>query len=90
MLTWGAKYPDEVLHYQIDWADALATGDSVASADAPQPEGITLSAVGTVGTLTTVTIAGGSAGMRAIVQLTAVTTLGETLGEDVAIAINTR
>ena len=92
MLSWSAKFPDEVLHYAHDWTPALATGDSIASATAVAVGSVGLAAAvtGTVANVTTITLSGGTAPAIAIIQFSAVTASGELLGEDVSCAITPR
>ncbi|KQW79699.1 phage fiber-tail adaptor protein [Brevundimonas sp. Root1279] len=87
ILSWPAKFGDEVLDYEIDWTAAL-DGDTVTTVTASPVGGIVIDEEDTVGALTTLRISGG--GTRATttrVNLLADTAAGRKIGAQVKLPI---
>ncbi len=61
--TWPIKDTDEVLDYQILWADRLGTGgDTIDTSVWEVPDGITKDSDSNTGTTTTIWLSGGETG----------------------------
>lgn len=84
MLSWPVKDPNEVLDYQIDWADdeepRLVTGETLTSSTFSVVEGtVVINSQSYVVTgLTTVWLSGGTAGERCTILNRVTTSAGRT------------
>jgi hypothetical protein len=91
MLVWPAKDPDEVVDYQLDWADRLA-GDTIGTASFTVSSGdVTLSDPDhDSGSLSQVTVSAGTGGTKAKVLCQIVTNAGQTLQQTATLLIRAR
>lgn len=63
VLTWDSKDPDEVLDYQVNWADRLAEGDTLESSSWIAPDGaLVVVSDSFTTTTTTIWLSGGELG----------------------------
>ena len=78
------KQPSETKEYAIDFANLLATGDSLAAVTSVTgtPSGLTITGESIVGTTVAFTVAGGADGVTYTIEVIATTTNGETLEGD--------
>lgn len=97
MLTWPSKDPDEVLDYQLDWADQergprLETGETLLTSTYTVPEGdVVIDSSSFVASgLTTVWLSGGTAGTPCIILNRVTTSEGRTYDQSVRLRIRTR
>ncbi len=77
MSEWYLKDPNEVLDYQIDWADFLAA-DTIVTSSWSAESGITVDGSSNTTTTATVILSGGTAGNRYVVTNRIVTAGGRT------------
>lgn len=94
MLTWPTKDPDEVLDYQIGWADAatgprLVTGETLLTSVFSIPTGAVVinSSAFTAQGLATVWLSGGTAGEMCIILNRVTTSSGRTYDKSVRLRI---
>jgi len=94
MNEWSGKFPDEVMHYELDWAPAIPDGDAIdtqsVTAEGAGSEGLTAEVIGTVGTVTRIRLSGGTGNTAGRVRFAATTLSGETLGENIRVNILAR
>ena len=92
-LFWPAKHPDEILDYQVNWADALGT-DTISGAVALTIAGTgapTINSSSTASGITTLWLSGGTVNdIPPIVKLVANTAGGRKLAAFVDIPISAR
>jgi len=94
-LSWPTKDPSDVLDYEFDIAAALIgnEGDSIAAVNVlvtPNGTGdLTLNSVAADGSLVVLWFAAGHAGTVYIVQITATTTIGRTVGRAMLLPVQT-
>lgn len=93
MLTWPPKDPNEVLDYQLDWADPddprLETGETLSSSVWSVAEGdVSIDSDSYVGTgLSTVWLSAGTAGTKCILLNRVTTSGGRTYDQSVVLRI---
>lgn len=93
MLSWPSKDPDEVLDYQLNWADPedprLETGETLTSSSWTVAEGdVAIQSDSYVSSgLTTVWLTGGSDGVKCELLNRVVTSAGRTYDETVVLRI---
>jgi hypothetical protein len=85
-LQWPNKDPDEVLDYQIDWADRL-DGDTISTSTWVIPSGITQGAASKTDTTVTTWLSGGTLGASYTLLNRVVTAAGRTMDQSVRIRI---
>lgn len=91
MIDWPSKDPGEAMHYGIDFVDRVSPGVVLNSATwTISPAGLTKSAEIVSGTLAQLTLAGGALGDRYLVNVSAVTSDGQTLEETALLEIRGR
>jgi hypothetical protein len=96
VLTWPAKDPNEVLDYQIDWADddypRLEDDETLVTSDFSVVEGdVEIDTETFVATgLTTVWLSGGTSGTRCIILNRIVTSAGRTYDQSVKLRIRNK
>lgn len=96
MKSWPAKDPNEVLDYQINWADAddprLVTGETLSSSTFLVVEGDVVIDSQTYASsgLTTVWLSGGTAGTRCLILNRVTTSAGRTYDQTVVLRIRTK
>lgn len=88
-LTWPFKDPDEVLDYQINWADRL-DGDTIASSSWILPDGITKDSDSNADTTTTVWLSGGVLGSSLLITNRIQTAGGRTMDQSVKLKIKSK
>ena len=90
-LSWDRiKDPDEVLDYQINWADDLALADTIATSTWTSPAGITQGADEFSDTVTTVWLSGGTDGNDYTVVNRITTDGGRTMERSVILSVRSR
>lgn len=93
MLSWPSKDPNEVLDYQIDWADTtsprLVTGETLTASTYTVPTGDVVIASNsfTAAGVTTVWLSGGTDGTLCMVLNRVVTSAGRTYDKTVRLRI---
>lgn len=89
---WGAKDPDEKIEYAIDFAPALAAGDSLATITYSfvDQAGLVMSNERVDGTFARVRLAAGTAGENGKLRCLAVTAGGEELEEVVRVKVRNK
>ena len=96
MLSWPKKDPDEVLDYQLDWADAddprLETGETLSASTWTVVEGdVVIDSSSYVATgLSTVWLSGGTAGTRCVLLNRVTTSGGRTYDQSVILRIRNK
>ena len=91
MNRWVDKDPDEVASYAVEWVDALATAETIASATwSASPSGLTFSAQAESGTRASVKVSGGTAGTDYKVLCRVTTSGGQTLDQSVLLRVRTK
>lgn len=93
MLSWPTKDPNEVLDYQLNWANAddprLETGETITSSTFSVEEGdVVIDSSSYVASgLTTVWLSGGTAGIRCTILNRIITSGGRTYDQSVRLRI---
>lgn len=88
MIRWTAKDPADETIYEMDFADAIAAGDGLASSVwAVAPTGPTLTGQSPVGDVAKVKIAGGTAGVNYVVTCTATLTSAQIIQKNVLLPV---
>jgi hypothetical protein len=90
MLNWPPKDPDEILDYQIDWADRLGVGDTIQTSTWTVPAGITGSLQSAAAQNVTIWLSGGTVGKTYQIHNRIISTGGRTMDQTVGIAIRTK
>lgn len=95
MLTWPAKDPDEVLDYEVDWADPddprLETGETILTSTFTVVEGsVVIDSQSTLGGLAKVWLSGGVNGERCIILNRVTTSAGRTWDQSMRLRIRTK
>lgn len=82
-IEWGDKDPDEVIKYAVDFAEALAEGDTLATVvySFIDQAGLTKANEAISGTLARVTLSAGTHGLNGKLRCFVTTTGGEQLEE---------
>jgi hypothetical protein len=89
-LSWEcSKDPDEVLDYQIEWADWL-DGDTISTSTWTVPAGITKSNEAKSDTAAQVWLSGGTAGETYAVHNRITTAFGRTAERTISLAVGDR
>lgn len=89
MLKWDDKDPNEVLDYQIDWADRLGS-DTIATSTWTIPSGLTAGATSNTTTTATTWLSGGTEDDDYEVQNRITTTGGRTMDQTVKLRVRTK
>lgn len=98
MITTPSKLPVEVWNVGIDFGAQLATGETISSAGvcaqaatalttSVTNNGMTAAYQSISGSIVTVQLSGGTSGQRALFEVGAVTSTGETLAETVQVPL---
>jgi hypothetical protein len=95
MINWPAKDPDEVLDYQLDWADderpRLEAGETITSSAWSVVSGtVVIDDDDSVGGVTTVWLSGGEAGEACVILNRVTTSEGRTYDQSCRLRIRTR
>jgi len=88
-LYWPDKDPDEVLDYQLDWADRL-DGDTIATVTWAVPSPLIKGAESATSTVATVWLSGGTADTIYSIGCRITTAAGRTLDQTVKIRVRQR
>lgn len=96
MLDWPAKDPDEVLDYELDWADPdngprLVTNEQLLTSVWTVPVGdvVINSSSFTAGGLSTVWLSAGTDGTACVLNNRVTTSMGRTYDQEVKLRIRT-
>lgn len=85
-MSYVPQAPGETLDHNVDWADRLASGDTISSASwAIDPAGPTVVDKGEVGAVVSCTVSGLVRGQIYSLTCTMISTLGETGQKSIAI-----
>lgn len=88
VLTWPNKDPNEVLDYEVRWADRLESGETITTSTFTVAEGDVVKDSQTIsGTTTKVWLSGGTNGTPCVVLNRIVTSAGRTYDQSVRIRI---
>lgn len=96
MLTWPVKDPNEVLDYELDWADAdnprLVTGETLVTSTWSVVEGTVAidSSSFAVSGLSTVWLSGGADGEACILLNRVTTSAGRTYDQSLKLRVRTK
>lgn len=97
MITWPSKDPDEVLDYELDWADEttgprLVTGETLLTSDFSVVEGdvVINSELFTADGITTVWLSGGTVGTLCKILNRVTTSGGRTYDQTARLRIRTK
>lgn len=85
-LEWPFKDPDEVLDYQLDWAERLDS-DTITTSTWIVPDGITKNSDGKSNTATTIWLSGGESNSSYLITNRIVTAGGRTMDQSVRLKI---
>jgi hypothetical protein len=85
-LKWPVKDPDEVLDYQVDWTEKLAT-DTIATSTWIVPAGLTKDSDSNTPTKTTIWLSGGTPGEQYGITNRITTTGGRTIEQWLTIRV---
>ena len=88
-LTWPYKDPDEVLDYQIDWSERLAS-DTIVTSTWMVPSGITKNSDSNNGSVSTIWLSGGTLGASLELTNRIVTSGGRTMDQTVKLKIRAK
>lgn len=92
-LIWPYKDPDEVLDYEIDWADRL-DGDTIDTAtfslESGSDAGLTLDNESNTTTTATVWLSGGTVCLEGLINCRVVTAAGRTMDQSVRLKIKAK
>lgn len=78
-IIWVDKDPDEIKDYEHDWANRLATGETITTVTWTLSNGLTSVNATNTDTTTTIMLGDGDLGSTALVRCTIVTNQGRTL-----------
>jgi hypothetical protein len=89
MKTWASKDPDEILDYQIRWANRLID-DTIASSTWEVPAGITEEDNSFADYRTYIWLSGGTAGETYTITNRITTAAGRTMDQSVSITVEAK